>query len=488
MQPTEQQAEAARKFLTRQNLKIQAGAGTGKTSTLALCGQAAQILRRRGIYVAFNAEIAREAQGRFTSNVACSTAHSLAYRAVGYHYQTRLNDRRRHSWRDWAEILGLRIPIVGPPVPPVKISPRTAVGMVRRGLEKFIKSSDPQPGHGHLCRKHGNNTECDAATELEPYLLKACADIWEPNGRLPFTHDHYLKIWQLSRPVIPADFILVDEAQDLDPVLLAILGAQQTQLVYVGDAAQAIYGWRGAINAMTQIQTGRESQLTQSFRFGDAIAEEANRWLEQLPGAPLRLQGLDAIDSQLIELPDARAVLTRTNAGAIRELLEAQDAGKKTHLAGKRKVSELTFFVKGVMRMINGQDSDHQLLADFKSWREVQNHAEEHPDDAEIVTLVRLVKRFGPRAMLNALENVIDEDFADRVISTTHSAKGREWDTVRIAPDFTQPEAHNEDGEDQGLSTEEVMLRYVAVTRARKGLDCAALHAGQEQLTLAGEA
>ena len=39
-------------------------------------------------------------------------------------------------------------------------------------------------------------------------------DLSDPQGSLPFSHDHYVKVWQLNKPVISADYILLDEAQD----------------------------------------------------------------------------------------------------------------------------------------------------------------------------------------------------------------------------------------------------------------------------------
>lgn len=47
----------------------------------------------------------------------------------------------------------------------------------------------------------------------------------------------------------------------------------------VDDAAQAIYGWRGAKDVMTGFD-GTALSLTRSFRFGPLLGwMEANRWL-----------------------------------------------------------------------------------------------------------------------------------------------------------------------------------------------------------------
>ena len=98
---------------------------------------------------------------------------------------------------------------------------------------------------------------------------------------LPFRHDHYLKLWQLTRPRIGADYLMFDEAQDANPVIVAVVQDQSVlQKVAVGDSCQAIYGWRGAVDALATWPASTRLQLSCSFRFGSAVAHEANNWLE----------------------------------------------------------------------------------------------------------------------------------------------------------------------------------------------------------------
>ena len=54
-----------------------------------------------------------------------------------------------------------------------------------------------------------------------------------------------------------------------------LLKQKNAQVIYVGDAHQQIYAWRGAVNAMQQLPMP-ESRLTTSFRFGEEIADVAN--------------------------------------------------------------------------------------------------------------------------------------------------------------------------------------------------------------------
>jgi superfamily I DNA/RNA helicase len=108
--------------------------------------------------------------------------------------------------------------------------------------------------------------------------------------KMPLGHDGYLKLWAMSEPELSFEYILLDEAQDTNPVVLDVLMKQPAQLVYVGDKHQQIYEWRGAINAMEQITGLQESYLTQSFRFGQAIADAASLVLRTL-GEVRNIQG-----------------------------------------------------------------------------------------------------------------------------------------------------------------------------------------------------
>ena len=90
-------------------------------------------------------------------------------------------------------------------------------------------------------------------------------------------HDGYLKLYQLSNPFLAYDCILLDEAQDINPVTAAIVFAQarpqenRTQkpaaIILVGDGHQQIYSFRGAKDTLKRFSAARTHYLTRSFRF-----------------------------------------------------------------------------------------------------------------------------------------------------------------------------------------------------------------------------
>lgn len=264
MEPTVEQAKAVEMFKTGESMAIEAGAGTGKTSTLILCAEAAP--ERKGRYIAFNKAIAVEAGTKMPGNVQASTAHSLAWKAVVKNMKSKFAARLkagRMSSEQVARIIGLRDPIFLTVEGQTKVlQPAYLAGQVMQAITTFCNSDDTLPGKKHLSyiegidfpgsngqRRYDNNNE--VAAKLYPYLAVAWKDIQSETGRLPFKHDHYLKIWERSNPVIDADFILFDEAQDASPVMLSIVTQQKNaQLVLVGDEQQSIYGWRGSINTI----------------------------------------------------------------------------------------------------------------------------------------------------------------------------------------------------------------------------------------------
>src|SRR3546814_9526121 len=87
------------------------------------------------------------------------------------------------------------------------------------------------------------------------------------NSNLPFTHDIYLKVFaRICKISDQFDYLIVDEAQDLNPVLIGIVEKSGLPAVIVGDNWQSIYGFRGAEDAMSYFD-GDVYSLSQSFRF-----------------------------------------------------------------------------------------------------------------------------------------------------------------------------------------------------------------------------
>ncbi|KAA0940675.1 ATP-dependent helicase [Streptomyces apricus] len=473
--PTDEQTYAIDAFRDGHHLVLQAGAGTGKTSTLGLL---AASTGRHGRYLAFNKDIARDAAIRLPRSVLCKTAHATAYAALGHRYAERLNCPRRPAWRI-GHALGINSPVR---IGHHEISHRTLSHTVLRTVTRFCQSADRALAPRHVPVLRGlekSNERAQFADEVMPFAHRAWADLQNTEqGVVRFEHDHYLKMWALTEPKIKADFLFLDEAQDTNPVLEQVFAAQRghAQLVMVGDSAQAIYGWRGAQDVMTGFDATHLT-LTRSFRFGPLLAEQANRWLA-FTDTPIRLTGSKTIPTKvgLVTYPDA--VLCRTNIGAMTEVMKQLKIGRRVALA--RGGQELNALALAARDLKNGRRTAHPELVLFPSWGELQEYAEYDPAGRDLQPFVELVDTHGPEAIIAAVDALTKEDEAEVTVSTAHKAKGREWPKVRIADDFPPP-PDSDQLDDNGrpipepVSDTDARLAYVAVTRARRQLDLGGL-------------
>jgi hypothetical protein len=454
---------------------------TGKTTLLRMMAEATN---RRGQYVAFNRAITEQAQREFPPRCSARTMHSLAHRAVVDAEMARRLRAPRIRSDLTARILGVGPLTVSFGEQAKVLQPGFLASRVMRAIDAFCDSGESRPSAHHVpyvegidlpkpdgTRTYDNNERVRA--HLEPHLRSAWADLNRRDGRLPFRHGHYLKMWELGGPVVDADYLVVDEAQDVNPVMASVIEQQadRCQVVAVGDSAQAIYGWRGAVDYLDTLDADAVLYLSQSWRFGPDIAAAANAVLAEID-SPLRLSGLPSVASRLEELPDARAVLTRSNAVAVKELFAAQASGRAAYLVGGG--DEVRAFVKGAIDLRDKGRSAHHDLACFTSWDEVVSYVAFDAQGDDLALLVKLIDEYGADEIDAALRAMPgDEAGAEVVISTAHKAKGREWETVRLTDDFRYRGGPDSEGP-RSLPDEEWRLLYVAMTRARLGLDVTA--------------
>jgi len=211
--------------------------------------------------------------------------------------------------------------------------------------------------------------------------------------------------------------------------------------------------------------------LTQSFRFGPAIAERANRWLDIL-GSEVHLRGTETIRSTVGYIANPAAVLCRTNALVLQTIIDAQLDNVPVAIAGGG--SDVRALAEAAQQLKETGRTRHSELCAFNSWGAVQEYVAGDFGGEDLKTLVLLVDRHGTKAIVRAIDRCVEESDARIVASTVHKAKGREWSTVQISTDFVEPD-RNDDGSLQPILTADAMVTYAAVTRAKVGLDDATL-------------
>lgn len=475
MQPTSEQLAAVQMAAKLQSFKVMAYAGAGKTSTLKLIGS--ELSRYNGIYLAFNKAIADEAQSKFGRNVKCMTFHSLAYRQSPTWLTAKLKNRRVFPERlaiDWAlRDYGLAVEPKEQKTPNDHTRPfraRSQAVAIENAVINFASSTDQEPTAQHVWAALPSwiekNARNELAKQLEPHAKRHWRNLINPDNSNKISHDIYLKYWALNSPYIQADFILFDEAQDADPIILGVLQQQRhAQIIYVGDAHQQIYSWRGAVNAMQSLELPMV-KLSQSFRFGDNIAYQANEIICKLLGESVPLRGLsciaDTVAFDKIDAPDA--ILCRTNAMAFAVMVQQLQDGKSAAL--EANTGEIARFIEQAIRLKAGLKSDHPDLEAFNGWAEVQTYCKEYPKN-DIAPLVSLIDKNDPESLLHVAKNSSERSAADLIVCTAHKSKGLEFDSVALADDYFYKIT---DGV-VTMDDEEARLFYVAVTRAKRLLD-----------------
>jgi superfamily I DNA/RNA helicase len=464
------------------NIKINAVAGSGKTTTIIEYAMA----RPKGskiLYLAFNKSVKLDAIKKFMSkgldNVQVETAHSLAYRSVvtGSNYKVRHQGYKSY---EIAEILNLH-----------GNGEKITDYIIANHINKFV---------AYFCNSNVQKIQdlnyLDVVSDKKANLfVKTHYNYIEKQTRLllskmdkseiEITHDFYLKKFQLSNPKLIHDYILFDEGQDASPAMLDIFMKQKATKVIVGDAHQQIYGWRYAVNSLEKTDY-KAYNLSTSFRFSQDIADlamEIIQWKKHLSEfKPVSIKGVGNNDGH-----KTKAVLARTNLGlllkAIEYVMEKKEV-KQIYFEGN--INSYTYADDGasLYDVLNLNNGKHFLIKDklikaMKNMFELEDYIKK-TEDVQLGMMVEIVNEYGDKIpdIIKAIkakhvEND-EKEKAEIIFSTVHRSKGMEYDTVQLVNDFITEDklAKNEIKEEGVLSklNEEINLLYVAVTRTKNSI------------------
>lgn len=513
MKPTPEQIEIKKLFshVTRPDMVVNAGAGSGKTTTLVMLGK--ELMETRpsstAYYVTLNKRNAEEVREKFARayggyNVVAKTMHSLAFTELLKNPQTQFiadklsasNDVRANHAELAKEFIGNKVFEYDSVLTHEEesLSGVELYHLTREMVNNFCKSDDDcftyahtpyHPGVGNYSRSEGKDR---LFSFMKPLAERMWEDICDPDGVLRFTHDHYLKIFQLTKPTIgsPGDVILYDEAQDAKPAIMDIVMRQEhMQRVFCGDTYQAIYQFTGAINALRELSTipGVQSrELTTSFRFGPVAAHAANNILSYANIDPMKLVGNSGLPTDVQaydgDFGVVDAVITRSNAEMVSILAQALDRGMKPHAV--MDTSIVTDVCKDMKKMIDGKKPTKVVeLKEVGTLGALMDILDTESNTGKSIldssALYKVVLNHGPDAVMTMMESTVSEREADVVLSTVHKAKGREWDRVAVYwpglsyfPRMYKKECVNRYGDlFYTHQLAEIMLLYVAITRGR---------------------
>jgi superfamily I DNA/RNA helicase len=275
----------------------------------------------------------------------------------------------------------------------------------------------------------------------------------------------YLKLFQLSKPILDFDIVMLDEAQDSNPVTLDIFYRQVAQKIMVGDPWQAIYEWRGAINAFNTVpEDWIRLKLTESFRCTPEIAAIATKLL-WIGGEDSPVVGLGKAKGD-----GSRAILCRTNLDILTHLLAAKNAKEKVFVMAD--LADLWSKLYHISSLSSGSKPKYpnKQLKMFSNMDELVKESEHNHELRKLLNFgTFLAGGIGLHANIVAIKEVVvdKQEDASYTIATCHKSKGLEFDSVVI--DSAVLNLEQEDKTTAEILAEGQMLNllYVAVTRSR---------------------
>jgi F-box protein 18 (helicase) len=467
-------------------MHVLAFAGAGKTFILTQLAQLwlDQNQGKKGLYFAFNRSIAQEAGQKMPAGITSKTSHAIAYQVCGLRYRHKLlpktNNQRLSDFINDDRNLFSRFG--GSRNYSFKIGKLT-----QKTVNNFLHSEDFEMTLQHvpfnLARVAGLETEDmedHEILDLRTRILEAGQKMWKAMcnvdvASVKMTPDGYLKLFHLERHQLGMDLIMFDEAQDANGANIGILKNQKNcAIVMVGDLHQAIYQFRGNVNAFEYMPAteGLTFKVSESFRFGPAVANVATGILG-FKGEATPVKGFKEGDSVVEYIPagEKHAFISRTNSGVFTGALNAISKGLKVHVVGggdSLKFPE----IEDVLRLSEGTWSgikDDYVRSFNERGYDAFKAEVERIEDRDYMRVIKMIDEHGSDlwGMMKAVsENRVKMADADVVLCTGHKSKGLEWENVVLGDDFAQVDLEN----GKIPSEADLNLLYVVATRAEKRL------------------
>ncbi|MFW5872211.1 MAG: UvrD-helicase domain-containing protein [bacterium] len=416
IEPTEEQREIIQSLPDYAFIKVNAFAGTGKTSTLQLLTN--KYPEMKFLYLAYNKSIQLEASKKFGGNVQVKTVHSLAYKYVSKYTDLNLTNLTNYFAKDFAKQFNLDY--------------KTAQKVCRSFLI-YCNSSESEP-------------------ERQLYAKYIKMFVERINlGQINPSFDYMLKKFHLllcdSIKIEKFDTILLDEAQDSTDVIIDIfMRMSADHKVLVGDKHQQIYSFRDSKNAMERFY-GKELPLTKTFRFPTNIAKYSNTLLSRFKGETLKIKSnIDPVPFNTASTNPGYSIgfISRGNSSLITKMLSLQDNNEKFKTVRQpeeifRTIKDVGYFLDKNRKNISSQNS---FLRDLTDERDLRSYIKSTKDFQLESTLRTFQTTFSSNlSEVFEIESLANEYHQSReyiryFLTTAHTSKGLEFDCTVISDDF----------------------------------------------------
>lgn len=480
----------------RQNIIVNAVAGSGKTSVLVESAKqwSAEFPGLTGFACAFNKDIAKTLQARLPKTFVASTLHSHGFKALKKKMGSKLKVGKfkfydcadsilGKGWDEDEELAGLK-PDIRRGVSLLKTLPLSRDQISDRDSLK----SDLSELLSHQGIYFEKESQLDWTLEICVDILEESVQTTETLGAIDFDDMLFEAILRDANFDQHA-LVMLDECQDVSLLQMKIV--EKTimsggRLLSVGDRNQAIYGWRGA-DSSSFAKISRdfeclEMPMTFSFRCPKLVVEEATLIVPEIR-APESAQ--DGLVEELGEkafiafckseafTPANSALICRNRKPLISMAFRLRRSNIKSVVLG----SDLGAILCGMIlkwRANNALEIERKAAlwrdAEMQKAREKKNYEALQSIEDRAECLIAICQNVDSSLNRKEIMKEIRDLFADEVkspdiltLSTVHKAKGLEWQTVF----FYLPELiPNKYAKKDWQLEQESNIRYVGVTRS----------------------
>lgn len=471
------------------NIAINAVAGSGKTTTIVECCKLLGMSKYDIKFLAFNNSIVRELKEKIGEFADVSTLHSFGlnvlYKVIGKNRRLEIDktDRKYSKIAEECNMIAMD--------KDDKLY-RKALGNIDKIMRlcriNLIQSGDVA-GIKSICDEHSIDIYANEVSVAD-MLLKDAYTI-DLNDRLIIDFTDMIVLPLSYRDKIPTfKVVFIDECQDLSRAQreLMIEAARKGRFVAVGDRRQAINGFAGAscdsFDQIARLPNTKELPLSVNYRCGKNIITLAQQIVPEITYFEKAIDGeVNTVTDITLDLFKPNdMVLCRTAAPLVVMCLKLIQAGVTAIVKGRDIASGLIGLIdkskaKTIKGFISWADAEKEKKAKEIAKKEKCTIPEAKETGLYVAFSDRINCILAIGENVSNLEDVkayIERIFSDEKItgavnlSTCHKSKGLEADRVLILLPNKLPLTWK--GQKDWEYEQELNLKYVAITRAKKEL------------------
>lgn len=469
------------------SLSINAVAGSGKTATVEHMVNDMQVNEAsKSLVICFNKDIRDELRTRMPSEVTVANFHGFCFQTLKSRYN---NNRRR--WLDNSKYGS----IVANHLMEQNHSPdedgwlfeavEAATSMSQMNL---IHPTDDPTAFDNMLLAYDIAPHKHMADYVEFALQegqRTCKDI------ISFSDMVYQPIAQ-NMDLPEFKNVLVDEAQDLSPLLRAITlraSGEEGRVIAVGDPQQAIYGFAGADgNSFENIRKATnalELPLSVCYRCPTSHLELARAivpHIEAAPGAKVGVVENLGFDNVWSKANPNDLILARMNSPLVKLFFDLTKRGMKARIKGRDVMKAIIAITRTATNNFQTdwlsfeKDLENYFLSECDRLKELRNSEQRIAnltDRIEATLVVYSATRETGCTSFQDMRKFVNRVYSDDdgkgyiTLSTIHKAKGLEANTVFFVSPSAIPAAN---AKTAVAKEQEMNLKYVALTRSKDTL------------------